>query len=1406
MKRLLLLTAITLYAIALCAQNQLRLSSRQVSTAEGLPGNTINEMVQDTEGYIWMATNNGLSRYDGYATVNYRPTGDTPGLKGRLGRITLDTAAHCLWLNSATYTNACYDLQRRAFIDWSGEPDRQFNKFMLTRQGMLFYGMSFGVRRVQQGRVTDYTKDNGSLPSNEVLQIVEDDGGNVWMPTDKGVALLTADGRLQTLLPGRPLTACATSGGTTCLLTADGEVWLSDGRGSGGAKVKPLKGAKVALPKVNTSFVWQGRWLLFAPEQVYAVDLKSGRVETMDIVNGLNQGSLPGYHFISNQSGRLWIFPDEGTMRSMPLIDNAHFSSGKGRKFHIAADAQGRLFIATYGNGLFVWEPATDRLDHFSPADEHPLIRSNYLTAILADSRGYVWIGSEGTGAYCVCPPSLIHYPLSIAHYEELLPEPGHQGDWANAVSALMQRADNSQIVVGTRWGIRYEGTTSGLSRSAKPFSSSVSALLLDSEGRLWTGTRDDGLYIDDHHYPLPSITCLCQDAKGRVWLGTHGSGLYLADAGLHFTPFLNGEINKSRIKSLKLSSAGILWIGTNDGIYSIDTRRDTIAEADFRSLHVADKPFPYKEIFDIHVEADTLLWVGAASSGLLKCRMDHDTLTALESITTHEGLPNDNVYSITTDRQGYIWTGTEGGIARVNPRNGIVRTIQANCVATEHCALTTTDGSVILGTFQGLCIIHPAAPASGAPASPVACAAAPLQPSQPQITDLRVNGISITHFHPGSRLSLPHDENHLSFYFSDFNYGPVATSLYQYWLEGADRTWQPITTDHHADYRDLGPGRYVFHLRALADNDEWQDEVTYSFTISQPWYNTWWAWLVYLFLAALIAWYVYRNWKEKFDLHQQMKIDRQLMDFRTRLFTNITHEFRTPLAIIKGAVDKLDAKQPAVQTVQRGTKRMFRLVNQFMEFRKVSTGHLRLKVQADDVVGFVKEHYQDFWAMAQQKDIQMTFTPFARDYQVPFDHEIIETIVYNLLSNAIKYTPQRGTVSVRLRRTDDQLVLSVEDSGPGISAEQQAALFQPFMNGLTSQGGMGIGLYTAHVMAGLHHGSLTYDKAPDGGARFTLTIPATDVYSPDETLNAPLGSQSLAGQDTSETRSQDPSVAYAATSLQPEPLNDLVVAIIEDDPDMMQQIRQEMGVYFRLDTYMNGLTGYEGVRANPPSLLICDVMLPDMNGYDIVSRLKSEAATRQVPVIMLTALDDERHQIRAYRAGADDYMVKPCNWHLLVARATSIIQQNLNNPAAPDSSAAGAAAPSAAGAAEASQPSQLPLIIRTSQSDKVFMDKLQMFTAQHLADETFSVDQLAQLMNMGRTKFYGRVREMTGLSPNKYLMKLRMEKAADLLADGELTVSEVSYKVGIQDPSYFNKCFKAQYGVVPSKYVRSAQ
>lgn len=1366
-----------------------QLYSRHITTADGLSGNTINEMVQDSEGYIWMATNNGLSRYDGYGTVNYSSVAcdDSQYLQARIGRIYTDNDRKLLWLNTSTYQVACYDLRQARFVDWTGRGEwhSSFSKMMLTRQGMVVYGSSLGARIGEKAI---------ALPDVNVLTVVEDSAGTVWLPTRRGIATL------DDIVDKSRNVIAASSGREALFLTTDGEVLKSNVQTHRLEHFADIPVSVGRPQKVNVSFVWQGKWLLFAPEGTYAVDLQTGitsrpqpleqhslatgGTQQWQVANGLNQGTCEGYHFVGTRSGELWIFPDKGQAQHFQLIDNAQQTTNKGWLFHVAKDAHGHLFIATYGAGLYVYDIDDGTMSHYTADDHRPIIDSDYLMSAMTDRQGNIWIGSETAGAYCLTAGR-----GNAARY--LVPPSNSDGEWGRTVTSVMANPDGT-ITTGMRNGRIYsiDASTAEMAHYARQQTVAVASLFTDSKGRRWMGTWGNGLFVDGQQTSLNDsitnasvgfVSNFAEDSKGNIWVSTWNYGIFCCNSDGSVRQVKYDDINLNRVNDIEITADGTLWMATNGGLCRLSADG---SQAVFNSTNSA---FTTDETHSLLLTGDTL-WV-TTSGGLLQGKTTADgQFSIIKTYSTADGLSNDNTAAAIQDLNGNIWVGSEDGISRIVPDEGTVssyrfaRTAQGN-ISSKQCAVRMADGRLLFGTADGLLVIDPQE--FGKAEMP-----------HLHITNMTVNG---TRYLANRPTELNHWQNSLWFTFTSFEYNSQQRPVFQYYLEGKERQWQNTTEKNYANYNELSPGHYVFHVRTLNAAGQWQQEETVAFTILQPWYNRWWAWALYALVLSLAVLYVYRNWRERFRLHQQMTMERQMSELRQNLFTNVTHEFRTPLAIIKGAVDKLaedGSNKTARQTAQRATNRMLRMVNQFLEFRKIRTGKLRLQVEEGDLSTFVRDIVSDLWIIANRRNQQLSFVPAERHTTAVFDPQLVETIVYNLLSNAIKYTPEQGDIVVRLKRSPstaergvesgEDFVLTVEDNGPGISEEQQRDLFQPFMNGYAAKGGMGIGLYTSHQMATLHHGTLTYQQASDkGGSRFTLTLPANDCYTEEE--HRVKGDTAV--QTANETPQEDTTVE-TTTELMGEALNDYLVVIIEDNPDMMQQIKTEVGVYFKTACFADGRQALDGIAAmmkddsqQQPSLVLCDIMLPDMTGYDIVGQLRADETTAALPVIMLTSLSDESNQIKAYKAGVDDYMVKPCNFRLLTARMVQLIKWNRQPARKPEEAA----------------------IILEGKIDKVFLEKLEMLTFKHLAEETFTVDRLAEMMSMGRTKFYGKVKELTGMSPNKYLQEARMRRAGELLLEGEYTIAEVSYKVGIQDPSYFNKLFKAHFGVVPSKYGRSS-
>ena len=645
-------------------------------------------------------------------------------------------------------------------------------------------------------------------------------------------------------------------------------------------------------------------------------------------------------------------------------------------------------------------------------------------------------------------------------------------------------------------------------------------------------------------------------------------------------------------------------------------------------------------------------------------------------------------------------------------------------------------------------------------------------------ITDLAINGISIYEaeneqfltkaLNYTREISLPHDKNSLNIHFSNFDYPHIQNAMYQYYLEGIDNTWRPMTSINHAEFSDLNPGSYTLHIRTRIGSNQWSEETLLHITICQPWYNTVWAWCIYLLIIYGAGVLYYRSWLRNFELNQQIALEKQISDFRINFFTHISHEFRTPLAIIQSAVEKMMTKgegyasKNTIYTLSRGTKRLQRLINQLMEFRKINTSNMKLNVEKGEIIGFVRSIYNDFYTVAKQKDISMSFTPWTSNHEMLFDQEKVGTIVYNLLSNAVKYTPDKGIISVKLYLENNIVFFSVEDNGPGIKPEREADLFKPFMHGYASKGGMGIGLYTAHQMAEIHKGSLTYERSLDlGGSRFCLALPNdAGKYQPEDIIEKKSPDDHSIDKDE---------IEMIVKEMTPKAINNVTVMVIEDDPDMLEQIKSELSVYFHVETFMNGKTGYENIRKIKPALLISDIQLPEMI-----------ARALQFVAMELKAKQQAEEKAQQEKALGQETTLKE-NAPLEKAEQSSCGEVILVKPV------------------KELKKNEPTLLMSTL--DKKFKDKLEAIVAQHIGDNNFNVDRLAELLCLGRTTVYNRTKSIMGVSPNIYIQNERLRIAAKLLLEGEYTVSEISEKVGFSDSTYFYKCFKNKFGIAPSKY-----
>lgn len=1060
------------------------------------------------------------------------------------------------------------------------------------------------------------------------------------------------------------------------------------------------------------------------------------------------------------------------------------------------AYGHGRFWIATNGNGLFLVDCKDNSIDHITADDGRGLLKSDFLTNLMVDNHGNIWVAMERRGV------------VKISVVEEdfqkvMFPNKNIRSQEVRTIQML----GSGRMFVGNNSGDMATLTPAGVFTSQKSYGKkSCKCIAEGPDGALWIGTSE-GLLIGDKLYLHDSnnnktiednrVDCVVRDHKGRMWICYLGGHVSLAekapDGKWTFRHFFQKR-DRMRTRKMIVDKKGQIWVTANKSLICFDPDK-LVKSPNIYKVYSLGLKYTDSEVLCMTEDDKGNIWVGTNGDGVYILSSSKQWTILSEG----QGLCNDVVRSILVDKQKNVWLCTSDGCTVVS-ESGKRRNLHFGINTldndfNENSAAVFSDGTVVLGSFGGIIM-------------PDNTLNRPVKPLSEQldITSILVNSLPINEVDSTvmsgddnqKKIVLDYDDNNITVSFSDFSYNSDGMpSFYSYRLLGADGHWSQWSTQNTLIFNDLHSGHYTLEVRSNRSTAIRRMDIV----IRPPFWRSPLAFMLYLLIVAFIAWAAYRYFRELYIMKRNLATEKAVARFRTNLFTQIAHEFRTPLAILRGGVDRIvnpdngTVSQSALQTVRRSTQRLSRLINQLMEFRKTESGNQRLKVERGDIIATVRDIYQDFWTMAQGKGQNITYMPFAKKYEMVFDRDKVEMIIYNLLSNAVKYTPERGDISFTVKQDKEtrQIVFEVANSGKAITEEVRQRLFQPFMHGYASQGGMGIGLYSSLQMAKLHKGTITYSPMQEeSGSVFTLVLPNDEsVYGSNDyttTVNK-VSDDKVCEQMEQLTR-----------ELLPKSLNSQLVVIVEDDPDMMQQLKETVGVYFQVKGFMDCESAKRGIPNEQPALVLCDLMLPDGNGYQIVRSMRKDTSTCDIPVVMLTVVDDEEYQIEGYKAGADDYMLKPCNFRLLMVRIMQLIKWSMEHTRRTTDNEKLQTGTVKEAKTNAEIQSKQAVILKEA-SDRAFIEKVNFYIDKYISDATFNIDALAELMGMGRTKFFGKMKELTGMPPNAYIMDKRLNKAAELLAEGNLNVAEVSYETGFNTPQYFSKCFKAKFGVSPKEY-----
>ena len=1349
----------------------IEVKAKRVTIQEGLPSNVVSDMQQDQKGFLWFSTHNGLARYDGNVVTTYLDNDSTgvSALIGRTKKALEDVTYKKLWVYSSSERLTCLNMVDGKEEKYCQEVEKlHFTKWKLVCDGMFWlWGAKDGAMLVDYRSGSFLTRRfaQAEIGSSRVPLIDSLDKDNVVLCTTDKV-FLYSEGRLFCIAKGMRMSRTRPFHHKMLMVSEKGDVYvLRQGKLQRFSHVAYVDG------EVATGDLLMGnRWILFTNRRSFSIDVRTGEVAECE-----GEWLIPNGRVLTDNKGRKWIYNKTGVLRLVrqdklvPLILFPQQTTNyiDYERFHIVEDNHGLIWISTYGKGLFVFNQDLTQSQHFvaDKLGESP-IASNYLLGIIADRHDGVWVSSEYGG--------VSHIQVMDKGVERIYPNGEGNMDFSNVVR-MVKKMNDGTVMVGTRAGSLYHYSADMSQVLGKShFDSNVYGIVQMPNGETWIGTRGKGIYgAKGLDFKDRNVFCMASDAKHRMWIGTFGKGLslvYPRKDGYGVKTFFADSVGLNEVRCMVIDKHGVLWCGTSGGLIRIPVD-EFVKDASRYKTYVRDY-----EIRDVIVDRQGRLWLSASGDGLVLVEPgDGETEPKFYVFNTSNGLVSNLVQSVVDTPDGNLWISTQQGVTAWNARkksfeNYMFSRNPMGNVYNENSAVCLDDGRVVLGGNYGLTIIQPSrlSHVSG-------------------LTD-----VVFTSYPYSDEITLTYEQRSPNIYFSTLDYSDVRNVKYTYRLEGFDQAWSQPSSTPWAAYQKLPAGKYLLHVKACTSDGTWGKESTLVICIKPPFYLTSWAIMIYVLLVLGVIILVVKFVHDKNVLRNRIRLEQELTRYKLVFFTNIAHEFRTPLTLMQGSLEKEKCIMKAnrwqtelektIRVMDKSVQRMLRLIDQLLEFRKMQAGKLKLSLQETDAVMFVKGICRMFDDAAESKEIAYRFESSEPAHAMFLDQQMIDKVVFNLLSNAFKYTPAKGTISVSLSFTD-VMTIRVADTGVGIPQEKREQLFSRFMQSSYTGESFGIGLHLTHELVRTHHGEITYQENEGGGSVFVVTIPLQkDCYEASDFLvkDSPI----LKADLTKERDGQEEKTTDAVPSAPSAPLNRRTILLIEDDNDVREFLLSELESCFDLKVASDGKAGIAMAKELDVDLIVSDVMMPGMNGFELTKRLKNSFETSHIPIILLTALSTDENVLEGTESGADAYITKPFSPQLLMARILQLLNQReiLRQKFG-------------------KVPQEIRSAMLKNEQDSLFVKRLDSIVYSRLGEQDLSVDKVAGLLHLGRTIFYKKVRGTTGYTPNEYIRVIRLRKAAELLKEGEKNVSEVAYAVGFDNPYYFSKCFKEQFGMPPSQY-----
>lgn len=1322
----------------------------------GLSSNRINCIFQDRKGFLWFGTAAGLNRYDGFDfRVFASSNGDAASLAANAVENIFELPDGRLWIRSANTVSIYdpvtekFDRNYRQYLSRQKIPadnilyilkDKK-NRFLFLNDRSIIYQYDPSTQTTRQ---LPLNNNPAKMNGDAIAALGADAQNHLWLVYKSGW-IQQLDTAHRQVIFSTGIVQQANAGELlpySLFIDSDNELWINAGQ------TKP-KGLFYYAPAA-------GRLLHFRKGS------DSYNLNADMITGGIAEG--PGK--------KIWVGTDHGginiidkkdlSVRYLMHSEEDEQSLSLNSIYALFRDNRDVMWVGTYKTGInyFNEHRTTFPLFRHHSTDKHSLPFED-VNRFLEDSKGNIWLGTNGGG--------LLYFDRAAKRFTTYR----HNPDDPNSLS--------SDVIV---------------------------ALHMDHEQKLWIGTYLGGLdcfdgkkFIHYRHDPAnsnsigdDSVWEIFEDSRQNLWIGTLSAGVdrFERNRGIfyHFPPAAPQAVKGQRIDAIMEDDEGNMWFGTDNGI-------DVLEKRSGRFIH-----FSYEEhnagglntnnINYILQDSQGLIWIGSAE-GLHLFDREKNRFRVFKK---KDGLPDNNVLTIVEDEQHHLWLGTPNGLSRMVITKGRQdEPVLYNFINFDesgglqgrdfnpNAALKLRSGELLFGGPHGFNLFHPGRIQHRQQAPRVILTGLQVL-NQPLTAGEQLHGrVLLEKAMPETNeITLRYNENVFSIDFAALDYSFAARERYAYMLEGFNDVW--FTTDIHqrkATYTNLDPGNYIFRVK-IADGRTTNAETQLRITILPSLWRTPLAYTIYMLLIIAALYFarqiVIQRAKMRFlILHQQKEARRmhELDMMKIRFFTNVSHEFRTPLALIMAPVEKMlespqDTDQKKhLQLVYRNAKRLLNLVNQLLDFRKLETEEISLHPTEEDIVKFIRNTVCSFTDLAEKKQIHFSFSSTADALVTSFDRVKLERILFNLLSNAFKFTPGHGSVMVILYESSGQVVIQVKDTGIGIPADKKEKIFERFFQYTAnvpenmSNQGSGIGLAITKEFVRLHGGSITVDSEPGKGSSFTVSLPLTPATV------APQRPAHMNGHTVNDKALNG---------------KKFTILLTEDNEDFRFYLKDNLRAYFNIIEAGNGKEGWQKALGQHPDLVVSDIMMPGMNGIELCRKIRTDERTARIPVILLTARSAEEVQMEGYITGASDFITKPFNFEILLSRINNLLVQQENMKKT-----------------YRKQLEVVPGSVNVVPPDETLMAKALEVIREHLDDPDFSVEHMSKALHMSRAALYKKISTITGQTPVELIRTLRMQHAAQLLVKSGQTVAEIAYAVGFNNTKYFVKYFKEAFHMLPTEY-----